>query len=62
MAAAQGSFTAGAYLGTLKNDGVQLDAGGFKVPRALRSKVATARAGVIAGTISVNPNKYPVVK
>jgi len=30
-----------------------------KVPASLKAKIATAKAGIIAGTISVNPNKYP---
>jgi len=32
------------------------------IPASLKAKIATAKAGIIAGTISVNPNKYPAVK
>jgi hypothetical protein len=43
----------------LKNSGIALEYGGITVSSSLKSKIATAKAGIIAGTISVNPNKYP---
>ncbi len=59
LSAAKGTFKAGTYVGTLANNGTALEYGGIKVPSALKAKIATAKAGIIAGTISVNPNKYP---
>jgi basic membrane protein A len=59
LSAAKGTFKAGSYIGTLKNDGTQLETGGIKIPASLTSKISKAKAGVIAGTISVNPNNYP---
>jgi basic membrane protein A len=60
LAAAKGTFKGGSYVGTLANSGTLLEYGGIKVPSKLKSEIATAKAGIIAGTISVNPNKYPV--
>ena len=60
LSAARGTFKAGSYIGTLKNNGTQLEYGGIAVPASLKAKIAAARAGVIAGRISVNPNNYPV--
>jgi basic membrane protein A len=59
LSAAKGTFKAGTYVGTLKNNGTALDYGGIAVSATLKSEIATAKAGVIAGTISVNPNSYP---
>ncbi len=59
LAAARGRFKGGRYIGTLKNNGTQLDFGGIAVPAALKAKIAAAKAGIIKGTISVNPNSYP---
>jgi basic membrane protein A len=58
--AANGTFKAGTYVGTLKNSGTALEYGGISIPSSLKAKIAAAKAGIIAGTISVNPNKYPV--
>ncbi len=58
LSAAKGTFKAGSYIGTLKNDGTALEFGGVKVPSKLKAEIATAKAGIIAGTISVNPNKW----
>ena len=59
LSAANGTFKAGSYIGTLKNNGTTLEYGGVMVPASLKAKIAAAKAGIIAGTISVNPNKYP---
>ena len=59
LSAAKGTFKSGVYVGTLKNNGTALEYGGIMVSSKLKSEIATAKAGVIAGTISVNPNKYP---
>ncbi len=59
LSAAQGKFKGGTYVGTLKNSGTELEYGGISVPAALKAKIAKAKAGIIAGTISVNPNSYP---
>jgi len=58
LSAAKGSFKAGSYIGTLQNSGTALEYGGVSVPASLKAKIATAKAGIIAGTISVNPNKW----
>jgi len=58
LSAAKGTFKAGSYVGTLKNDGTGLELGGVTVPSKLKADIATAKAGIIAGTISVNPNKW----
>jgi len=59
LSAAQGTFKGGTYIGTLKNNGTALEYGGVMIPAALKAQIATAKAGIIAGTISVNPNNYP---
>ncbi len=59
LSAARGTFKAGSYIGTLANDGTQLEYGGVMIPASLKAKIAKAKAGIIAGTISVNPNSYP---
>ena len=59
LSAAKGTFKPGTYVGTLKNNGTSLTYGGLTIPSALKAKIAAAKAGIIAGTISVNPNKYP---
>jgi basic membrane protein A len=58
LSAAKGTFKAGSYVGTLKNDGTGLELGGVTVPSKLKAEIATAKAGIIAGAISVNPNKW----
>lgn len=58
LSAAKGTFKAGSYIGTLANSGTALEYGGVSVPASLKAKIATAKAGIIAGTISVNPNKW----
>jgi basic membrane protein A len=59
LSAARGTFKPGSYIGTLANNGTQVEYGGVMVPASLKTKIATAKAGIIAGTISVNPNSYP---
>jgi basic membrane protein A len=59
LSAAKGTFKGGTYVGTLANNGTALEYGGITVPASLKAKIATAKAGIIAGKISVNPNKYP---
>jgi basic membrane protein A len=62
LSAAKGTFKSGSYVGTLKNNGTALEYGGVAVSSTLKAEIARAKAGIIAGTISVNPNKYPAVK
>jgi basic membrane protein A and related proteins len=59
LSAASGKFKGGTYLGTLKNQGTALEYGGVMVPASIKAKIASVKAGIIAGTISVNPNSYP---
>ncbi|HVA69838.1 MAG TPA: BMP family ABC transporter substrate-binding protein [Acidimicrobiales bacterium] len=61
LSAAKGTFKSGSYIGTLKNNGTALEYGGIKVSSKLKGEIATAKAGIIAGRISVNPNNYPAV-
>ncbi|MDE3083466.1 MAG: BMP family ABC transporter substrate-binding protein, partial [Acidobacteriota bacterium] len=59
LSAAKGTFKGGVYVGTLKNNGTALEYGGITVPKALKAKIAKAKAAIIAGSLSVNPNSYP---
>jgi basic membrane protein A len=57
-----GTFQSGLYVGTLENDGV--DIAEFhefdsKVPQELKDKIDELRAGIIDGSVSVNPTDYP---
>jgi basic membrane protein A len=59
LSAAKGTFKGGTYIGTLANSGTQLEYGGITISASLKAKVAKAKAGIISGKISVNPNSYP---
>jgi basic membrane protein A len=59
LSAANGTFTGGTYVGTLKNNGTALEYGGIKVPASLKATIAKIKAGIVSGKISVEPNKYP---
>jgi basic membrane protein A and related proteins len=57
-----GTFESGLYVGTLENDGVAL--GDFNefdddVPQELKDRVEELQAGIIDGSVSVNPTDYP---
>ncbi len=60
--ALNGTFKGGNYIGTLANKGVAIapyhdyDS---KIPAQLKADVETIKAGIIAGTISVDPKSYP---
>jgi basic membrane protein A and related proteins len=57
-----GNFSGGNYLGTLKNNGVELapfHEFASKVPAGLKSELDTIKKGIIDGSISVDPTKYP---
>jgi basic membrane protein A and related proteins len=62
QAVIDGTFEGGLYVGTLENDGVGLaefhefDAA---VPQELKDKLEELKAGIIDGTVSVNPRDYP---
>ena len=57
-----GTFTPGLYVGTLENGGVglaeyhELDA---EIPQELKDKIEELKAGIIDGSVSVNPSDYP---
>ncbi len=59
--AASGSFAGGNYEGTLANGGVglapyhQFDS---KIPSSLKSEIDTIKAGIIGGSISVDPKNW----
>jgi basic membrane protein A len=57
-----GTFQGGLYVGTLANDGVGIspyhDLLG-QVPQALRNKIEELKAGIIDGSVSVDPAEYP---
>ena len=59
LSAANGTFTGGTYVGTLKNQGTALEYGGLKIPASLKATISKIRAGIVSGKISVNPNNYP---
>ena len=40
LSAAKGTFKAGSYIGTLKNNGTQLEYGGVSVPASLKAKIS----------------------
>ena len=58
----EGTFTPGLYVGTLENEGVgladyhDLDA---QVPQELKDKIEELKAGIIDGSVSVDPLDYP---
>jgi basic membrane protein A and related proteins len=61
-AAAKGTFTGGTYVGTLTNGGVGLapfHQFTSKIPASVTSALATIKAGIESGKISVDPNSYP---
>ena len=60
--AAKGTFKGGNYFGTLANGGVALSPFhdyASVVPASVKSELNKIKAGIIAGTISVDPNSYP---
>jgi basic membrane protein A len=63
MAALQGTFKGGNYVGTLKNGGVAIapyhDFDG-KIPAKVKSAIETIKQGIIDGSISVDPKSYPI--
>ena len=62
IAAAKGTFKGGNYNGTLANNGVGLSPFhdfASKIPASVQAELKTLKAGIIAGTISVDPNSYP---
>ncbi|MGA2976282.1 MAG: BMP family ABC transporter substrate-binding protein [Spirochaetia bacterium] len=60
--ALNGTFQGGNYSGTLANNGVAIapyhdyDS---KIPAKLKADITTIKAGIIGGTISVDPKSYP---
>ncbi len=62
LAAAHGTFKGGNYNGTLANNGVALSPYHTfrnKVPASVKRMLNVLKAGIIKGTISVNPLRYP---
>jgi basic membrane protein A len=62
LAAAHGAFKGGYYTGDLANGGVALAPYhdfANKIPASVQSELATIKAGIDSGTISVNPCNYP---
>jgi len=62
LAAANKTFKGGFYVGTLANGGVALAPYhdfASKVPASVTSELATIKAGIESGKISVNPCNYP---
>ncbi len=60
--AANGTFKGGTYVGTLANGGVGLAPYhdfASKIPASVQSEITKLKAGIEAGTISVDPLKYP---
>lgn len=63
LAAFHKTFKGQVYVGTLKNKGVALvvDKKSIVETSAQKTMISTVTAGIEKGTISVDPNKYPVV-
>jgi basic membrane protein A len=62
LAAAKGTFKGGNYNGTLANGGVALSPYhdfASKIPAKVQAEIATLKAGIISGKISVDPDSYP---
>ncbi len=62
-AAAHRSFKGGNYNGDLANNGVSLSPYhdfAHVIPMGVQNEITKLRAGIIAGTVSVNPNNYPL--
>jgi basic membrane protein A len=60
--AAKGTFKGGNYTGNLADGGVALSPFhdfSSQVPAKVKSELASLKAGIIAGKISVDPNSYP---
>ena len=60
--AAKGTFKGGNYTGNLADGGVALSPFhdfNSQVPAKVKSELASLKAGIIAGKISVDPNSYP---
>jgi basic membrane protein A and related proteins len=61
-AAANGTFKGGTYVGNLANNGVALSPYhdfSSKIPAKVTSELATIKAGIESGKISIDPNSYP---
>ncbi len=61
-AAAKGTFPTGSYIGTLANNGTGLVLGttlGSKVPAALTTQLATVKADIISGKITIKSPSQP---
>jgi basic membrane protein A len=62
LSAINGTFKGGNYVGTLKNQGVAIapyhdfDS---QIPAKIKADIETIKAGIIAGTIKVDPKAYP---
>ncbi len=60
--AAKGTFKGGSYTGDLANNGVSLAPYhdfATVIPAKVQAEIKVLKAGIIAGRISVDPNKYP---
>jgi basic membrane protein A len=60
--AAKGTFKGTVYIGDLKNGGVALSPYhqlASKIPASVTAKLATIKAGIESGSISIDPNSYP---
>ena len=62
LAAVHNTFKGGNYIGTLANDGVALSPYhdfASTIPAKVQTEIATLKAGIISGKISVDPDSYP---
>jgi basic membrane protein A len=59
LTAAANRFKAGSYVGTLKNGGAALILNATTIPSPVKAALKTITAGIVAGTISLDPNAYP---
>jgi basic membrane protein A and related proteins len=61
-AAARGTFKGGNYNGDLANNGVSLSPYhdfASVIPKSVQTEITRLKAGIIAGTVSVDPDSYP---
>ena len=58
LSAANGTFTAGDYVGNLRNGGAAFIINSPTVTASLKGTIAMLTTGIEDGTISVNPNSY----
>jgi hypothetical protein len=60
LSAAKGSFKGGSYIGNLANNGTGFAFDSVKPSMTLSAALTKIAKGIKSGTISTDPNSYPV--